>query len=356
MPEHLQSRKDQHLDLCLEAPVSFREKSTLLEEVSLVHEALPDLALAEVDCSCELLGHRLAAPLIIAAMTGGTERAALINRDLAAVAQELGLGLGLGSQRRQLVSGSTLGFEVRDVAPDVLLLGNIGLTQARDAAPAALEHMVRAVGCDALCVHLNPAMELVQPEGDVDFREGTATLRRLAQLLAVPVVLKETGCGISREVALRAREAGLRTVDVSGAGGTSWIGVEALRAEGAAARLGEAFWDWGIPTAASVAQCDGLGLSVIATGGIQGGLDLLRALTLGAAAGGMARPVLQAWGAGGREAVRALLREVIDTLRVGMLLTGSRDLGALRARTLVLGPRLLAWVPAEAPLRARLLA
>jgi isopentenyl-diphosphate delta-isomerase len=339
----------------MDAPVGFRAQGTLLEEVGLVHDALPDLSLAEIDCSCELLGRRLAAPLIIAAMTGGTERAAAINCDLAAVAQELGIGLGLGSQRHQLETGCMLGFELRDVAPDILLFGNIGLTQARDAAPAALQHLVWAVGCDALCVHLNPAMELVQPGGDADFSEGSATLRRLVQLLEVPVVLKETGCGLSRGVAQRAREAGIRAVDVSGAGGTSWVGVETLRAQGASARLGEAFWDWGIPTAASVAQCDGLGLAVIATGGLAGGLDLLRALALGASAGGMARPVLQAWGGGGRDGVRALLRDTIDTLRVGMLLTGSRDLAALRARSLVLGPRLLAWVPADAPLRARLL-
>ncbi len=355
MAEIIQSRKDQHLDLCIGGPVGFRQRSTLLEEVELIHDALPELALAEVDCSCTLLGRRLEAPIIIAAMTGGTERAAAINRDLASVAEELGIGFAFGSQRRQLVKGSPLGFEVRDVAPSVLLLGNIGVVQAREASAPALESMVRAAGCDALCVHLNPAMELVQPEGDLDFREGLATLRRLVEQLDTPIVAKETGCGLSRSVAQRLVAAGVRVADVSGAGGTSWVGVEALRANGAEAERGEVFWDWGIPTAASVLQCDGTGLSTIATGGLGTGLDALRALALGATACGYARAVLQAWDAGGRDGALRYLRRVIDELRMGMLLTGSRDLEALRRQPLLLGSRLARWLPAEANLRARLL-
>lgn len=353
MPEVIQSRKDQHLDLCISGPVGFRQRSTLLEQVELIHDALPELALAEVDCSCTLLGRRLEAPIIIAAMTGGTERAAAVNRDLAAVAQTLGIGLAFGSQRRQIVRGSPLGFEVRDLAPSALLLGNIGVVQAREASTAALEDMVRQAGCDALCVHLNPAMELVQPEGDLDFRQGEATLRRLVDELTVPIVAKETGCGVSRSVAERLVAVGVCVVDVSGAGGTSWVGVETLRAHGDDAQRGETFWDWGIPTAASVAQCDGLGLQTIATGGLRNGLDVLRALALGAAACGIARPVLQAWNDGGRDGAEAYLRRVIAELRMGLLLTGSRDLEALRRQPLFLGPELIRWVPAHAPLRAR---
>jgi isopentenyl-diphosphate delta-isomerase len=353
--EIIQSRKDQHLDLCIGAPVGFRRRTTLLEQVELMHDALPELALAEVDPSCTLLGRRLAAPLIIAAMTGGTARAEAINRDLATVAETLGIGFAFGSQRRQLIEGSPLGFEVRDVAPSVLLLGNIGVVQAREAPAPALEAMVRQAGCDALCVHLNPAMELVQPEGDLDFREGVATLRRLVDQLPVPVVAKETGCGISRSVAQRLVGAGVQVVDVSGAGGTSWVGVETLRAAGPDAERGDVFWDWGIPTAASLVQCDGLELRTIATGGLVTGLDAVRALALGASACGYARSVLQAWNAGGREGAERYLRRVIAELRMGMLLTGSRDLEALRRRPLILGSELSRWVPADVPLRARLL-
>ncbi len=353
MTDTIKGRKDQHLDLCIGGDVGFREVDTLLSQVGLVHDALPELSFDEVDCSCGLLGRRLSAPLVIAAMTGGTERAATINRDLAAAAETLGIGFAFGSQRRQLVSGSLEGFEVRDVAPSVLLLGNIGLVQARDASAPALESLVRKTGCDALCVHLNPAMELVQPEGDADFREGAATLRRLVHQLGIPVVVKETGSGISRSVARRVQAAGVRVVDVSGAGGTSWVGVEALRATGDDALRGQVYWDWGIPTAASLVQCDGLGLDLIATGGVSTGLDALRALALGASVCGIARPVLVAWNQGARKGAEAYLRRVIAELRTGMLLTGSRDLEALRRQPLVLGSDLARWVPVDAPLRAR---
>ena len=353
MAEIIQSRKDQHLDLCIDGPVGFRQRSTLLEQVELIHDALPELALAEVDCSCSLLGRRLEAPIIIAAMTGGTMRAAEINRDLAAIAEALGIGFAFGSQRRQLVKGSPLGFDVRDVAPSVLLLGNIGLVQASEASTKELRVMVSRASCDALCVHLNPAMELVQPEGDLDFRGGAATLQRLVLELDTPIIAKETGCGISRSVAQRVADAGVEVVDVSGAGGTSWVGVETLRTRGVDAQRGEVFWDWGIPTAASLVQCDGLGLQTIATGGLNTGLDALRALALGAAACGYARAVLQAWSSGGRDGAEAYLRRVIAELRMGMLLTGSRDLDDLRRQPLLLGPELSRWVPADAPLRAR---
>jgi isopentenyl-diphosphate Delta-isomerase len=354
LAEIIQSRKDQHLDLCIGAPVGFRRRTSLLEQVELIHDALPELALAEVDASCTLLGRRLEAPIIIAAMTGGTERAAVINRDLAAVAEALGIGFAFGSQRRQLMGGPPTGFEVRDVAPSVLLLGNIGVVQARDASAPAIEAMVRQAGCDALCVHLNPAMELVQPEGDLDFREGVATLRRLVEQLEIPIVAKETGCGLSRSVAQRLVACGVQVADVSGAGGTSWVGVETLRTAGADAERGDVFWDWGIPTAASLVQCDGTGLRTIATGGLTTGLDALRALALGASACGYARAVLQAWNAGGRAGAERYLRRIISELRMGMLLTGSRDLAALRRQTLMLGTELSRWVPVDAPLRARL--
>ncbi len=354
MTDTIRGRKDEHLDLCMNAAVGF-QRSTLLEQVELVHDALPELCLDEIDLCQDLLDVRLAAPLVIAAMTGGTERAARINRDLAAAAQATGIAFAFGSQRRQLTSGSTLGFDVRDLAPDTLILGNIGVVQARESPAAALEDMVRAAGADALCVHLNPAMEVIQGNGDRDFRDCLATLQRLVEELPFPVVAKETGCGLSRTVAERVRQVGVRHVDVSGAGGTSWTGVEALRAQGVSAEVGRCFWEWGIPTAASLVQLDGLGLGAIATGGLRNGLDALRALALGARAVGMARPLLQAWDEGGRQGVEARIRRVQAELRTGMLLTGSRDLRALRQKPLLLGTELARWLPREAPLRQRLL-
>ncbi len=350
----ISSRKADHLDLCTTGDVGFQDKTTLLEEVELVHDALPELSLSDVDLSTPLLGKRLRAPLVIAAMTGGVDRAEAINRDLASVAEALGIGFAFGSQRPMLTRGILDGYRVRDVAPTALVLGNIGMVQARETETARLADMVKQSGVDALCVHLNPAMEVVQPEGDDDFRGGLETLERLIDELDVPVVVKETGCGLSRGVGVRVAGLGVRTVDVSGAGGTSWVGVETRRAQGERQTLGERFWDWGIPTGASVAQLSGLELDIIATGGDSNGLDIARALALGATCGGVARAFLQAHARGGRDEVQRMAERVIAEIRVALLLSGARTAEELRERPVVLGPRLTRWVPAGSPLHRRL--
>ncbi|MFZ5481790.1 MAG: type 2 isopentenyl-diphosphate Delta-isomerase [Myxococcota bacterium] len=347
------SRKDDHIAITLEEEIGFRRKTTLLEEVELVHDALPDLAVGDVDLSCTFAGKRLRAPLIVAAMTGGTARAEAINRDLAAVAEELGVGFAFGSMRPLLVRGIRDGYFVRRVAPSTLVLGNIGVVQARATPTATLRAMLDETGCDALCVHLNPAMEVVQPEGDDDFRGGLDTIRRIVGELGLPVIVKETGCGLSRSVGERLAAAGVTHVDTSGAGGTSWVGVEARRAKEGQRALGERFWDWGIPTGASVAQLSGLPLTVCATGGIADGLDAARAIALGATCAGIARPLLKAQ-AQGLDALREALSRVIAEVRIACLLTGSRTLDDLRTKPLVLGPRLLRWVPQGSPIQSRI--
>jgi isopentenyl-diphosphate delta-isomerase len=298
-----------------------------------------------VSTEVEILGRRLAAPIVIAAMTGGHERAADINRSLATIAQELGLGFGLGSQRAmQRDSAIDWTYKVREWAPDVLLLGNIGVVQARETSTKDLEALVRDVGADALCVHLNPAMELIQSDGDRDFRGCVRALERLCSELPFPIVAKETGNGLSPQTIDKLASAGVKYVDTSGAGGTSWVGVETLRASGAQQAIGRRLWDWGIPTAASVVYAARASLTTIATGGVQSGLDLARAIALGADAGGIARPVLRALADRGEEGVRELLDEVHQELRVVMLLTGSRTLGDLRAAPRIISGDLEHWL------------
>jgi isopentenyl-diphosphate delta-isomerase len=343
-------RKADHLALCAEEDVGFRSRTTLLEQVRLVHDALPDMALEDVDLSTTLFGKTLRAPLLIAAMTGGTEEAGRINRELAGIAEERGYGFGLGSQRAMHVRpGTGETYRVRALAPSALLLGNVGVVQARTMTTSEVRLLVDEVGADALCVHLNPAMELVQPGGDRDFSQGLATLERLVRDVGVPVVVKETGCGLSPAVGKRLRDVGVKHVDVSGAGGTSWVGVETKRAEAAgdtqARALGEALWDWGVPTAASVALLSALRFdTVVATGGIGSGLDVARAVALGASAAGIARPVLRALSSGGRPAALAFLDGVEAELRATMLLTGSRDLASLRRAPRVIVGELAQWL------------
>lgn len=347
MSSDIARRKDEHIALASSDAVAFRERTTLLEQVTLVHESLPELALDEIDLETELFGKTLRAPIVIASMTGGTERAGAINRELAAIAEARGYAIGLGSQRAmQKDPALASSFQVRDVAPTALLFGNLGVVQARDQATSDIAALVADVGADALCVHMNPAQEVVQPGGDRDFRGGLETFARLAGELKVPIIAKETGCGVSARVASALRDVGVKTVDVSGAGGTSWVAVETLRAEGAARSLGERFWDWGIPTAVSVAWVARAGLTPIATGGIKSGLDVARAIALGARAAGIARPVLQALQAGGRAGAEAFLDSVENELRTAMLLSGAGTLDELRNAPRVLGPDLARWIAA----------
>jgi isopentenyl-diphosphate delta-isomerase len=343
--ERISDRKRSHLDLCETGAVEYAGKTTLLEDVDLVHDALPELAVDEVDVATTFLAKPLRAPLLITGMTGGTSEAAAINQGLAAVAERHGIAFGLGSQRamwREPELGYT--FRVRDHAPTTLVLANLGVVQAAALPTREIDELVRAVGADAVCIHLNPAQELIQPGGDRDFRGGLATFRRLVAELPVPVVAKETGCGISRTVAERLRDVGVRTLDVSGAGGTSWVKVEALRAHAARRALGDDFADWGIPTAAAVGGVAGLGLDVIASGGIRTGLEAAKALALGAMVAGTALPVFRAFREGGAPAADLYVSRLVDGLRTAMVLTGSRDLAALRRAPRVIGPRLRGWL------------
>ncbi len=337
-------RKADHLEIAASGRAEFA-RTTLLEEVHLVHQALPELALDDVVLATELAGKRLAAPLVITGMTGGTAEAAQVNRDLARAAQAAGVALGLGSQRAMDEHPElAASYEVRDVAPDVVLFGNVGAVQALAMGPARVIELAKRIGADAMCVHLNPAQELIQAHGDRDFRGVVAGIARLVDASPVPVIVKETGCGISAEAARTLSNAGVRIVDVSGAGGTSWIAVEAVRApDGSnAAALGNELWDWGVPTAVSVALCVRAGLTVIASGGLRSGYDVARALALGARCGGMAAPMLRAQRAGGADGVGEAIAQVVASIRAVCVLTGCRA-----AKDLSRAPRHIG-----APLRA----
>ena len=342
------SRKAEHLRINLEEDVAAKGVRTGFEAYRFMHCALPEIDLADVVTATTVLGWQLASPLFISCMTGGTEAAQRINCALAEAAEELGIAIGLGSSRVLLERPDALpSFAVRDLAPSVPLLANLGAVQLnRGVSVDDCRRLVDMLGANALVLHLNALQEALQPEGDTCFAGLLDRIEDVAVRLEVPVIVKEVGWGIAADLVTALLDAGVAAVDVAGAGGTSWSEVERHRLpDGPAARTAAAFAGWGIPTALAVAQAraaapDGI---VFASGGVRSGLDVAVAVALGADLVGVAGPFLRAAAAGTEQCVE-LGREWIDVLRIAMFCTGSADLDALRS-----GARLVRDDGAPAP-------
>jgi isopentenyl-diphosphate delta-isomerase len=352
----VETRKAEHLRVSATADVNTRVGAGW-EDVHLVHEALPEVDFPAIDLSTELFGKRLKAPLVIASMTGGHAAAREINARLARAAERHGLAMGVGSQRAALRNpdlAHTYGV-VREQAPNALLIGNIGAGQLvdQDSGPAfSVEHARRAIEmlrADALAIHLNTLEESVQPEGDRRAIGAAEALRRVVAGTDVPVLAKETGAGLSASAALRLKDLGVAALDVGGVGGTSFAAIEGLRAasqgDRKGQRLGEVLRDWGIPTAVAVIMAGVAGLPMIATGGVRSGLDAAKALTLGATAVGVARPILRA-ALEGEAALNDWIEQCMLELRTALFLTGSHSLAELRLRPRVILGETRAWLDA----------
>jgi len=327
-------RKLDHVRVNLEEDVQFPEVTTGLEKYRFVHLALPELDLAEVDLSTALLGKSLRAPLIISSMTGGTERARDINLNLARAAEARGIGMGLGSQRAALEEPSLADtYRVRHVAPSILLFANLGAIQLNYGYGA--DHCRRAVEmieADALILHLNPLQEALQWGGNTHWRGLLRKIEMVCRSLSVPVVVKEVGWGISEEVARQLAQAGVAAIDVAGAGGTSWSQVEALLTpDESMRRIARSFAGWGIPTAEAILMVrrGAPGLPCIASGGIRTGLDVAKAIALGASAAATTSPFLKA-AAISSDAVIAAIDELTHELRIAMFCIGAANVGALQ--------------------------
>ena len=330
----LEQRKEDHIRINLEEDVGFDRLTTGLEQYRFIHQALPELNLADVDLNASFLGKPLRAPLLISSMTGGTERAQAINRTLAAAAQAAGIAMGLGSLRAALEDPlQAESFRVRPVAPDILLLANLGAVQLNYGYTVDdCRRAVELVGADALILHFNALQEALQPEGETDFAGLLSKVEAVCRQLEVPVVAKEVGWGFSQEAARRLAEAGVAAIDVAGAGGTSWSQVEMYRADtGVRRQVAATFRDWGIPTAASLRMVrqGAPGLPIIASGGLRNGLDVAKTIALGAQLAGMAGPFLKA-AVIPTQAVLETIQVTAAELRTVMFCIGAVSLAELR--------------------------
>jgi len=331
---HIPQRKDEHLQINLSEDVA-SALTTGLERYRLVHQALPEISLAEVDLGQTLFGIHQRVPVLVSSMTGGTEWAERINRHLALAAEEVGLAMGVGSQRGAIEDpGLAKRFQVRRYAPKVLLLANLGAVQLNYGYGVdECRRAVEMIGADALVLHLNPLQEALQPEGQADFRGLVDKIGTVREKLGVPIIVKEVGWGLSRQAARLLYAAGVDALDVAGAGGTSWSQVEMHRnPDPYGAQTAGVFVGWGIPTAESLLAVREVFADrpVFASGGLRTGVDIAKCLALGARLGGMASPFLKAADESPEAAVRTM-RMIADQVRIAMFACGARRLSELTA-------------------------
>ncbi len=334
-------RKQAHIDICVEPQYAVETGSADFSGIRFIHRALPEIDADEVDTGVDFLGYRLSQPWFISSMTGGSAQSYGVNKELARAAQEARVAVGMGSIRILLRKPEVMEhFRLKEIARDVPVFANIGGVQLPQIDLQQLLDLIGELGVDALAVHLNPGQELLQPEGDRDFRHVLAGLEQLCAESPVPIIAKETGFGISPSDARALLEVGVWGINVAGTGGTNWMRIEAYRASEADLRVADEFNDWGLPTAVLLEAIrrseprlfrEG---RLIASGGIRTGMDVAKSIALGAQLAGSALPFIRAVKAGGAEAVLAELGHVQRVLATAMSLTGSLNIADLQAAPL----------------------
>jgi isopentenyl-diphosphate delta-isomerase len=354
LAEETRKRKAEHIKICLDDRAQTRDATSGFEDIHFVHKALPEISKEQIDTSVNVFGHKFNAPLIVSAMTGGTPEAEKINANIAQAVEQLGLGMGVGSQRAAIENAELAEtFKVaRKKAPTAFLIANIGGVQlVHGYGVKEIKKAVEMIEADAVAIHLNALQEAVQPEGQTNFEGILAKIAQVAAELDVPVIVKETGCGIASEEAHKLEVAGVGGIDVGGLGGTSFAAVEYFRTEqkqnSLERFLGEAFWDWGIPTAVSLAEiAQTVEIPVLASGGLRYGLDIAKALALGASLTGVAQPVLQTAVKGAAE-TENLLGILVEELKNVMFLVGAQRVVQLTHRPLVVTGKTASWLQAR---------
>lgn len=334
----IERRKRDHIEIILSGRAK-HTKGNGFDDIEFEHNALPDFDFNAIDLSCTFLGKKLRLPYLASSMTGGPEKGGLINRHIAEAAQDLGFAMGVGSQRIALGGGSGHGLDgsVRRIAPDIALFANLGAVQlVTGLGVDDARRAVDTIGADALIIHLNPLQEALQPEGDVNWTGVAKAIEKVCRHLGAPVIAKEVGAGISASLAVRLRDLGIAAIDIAGTGGSSWAAVEGLRHRNPSDQsLGNIFRNWGICTAAALAEARNLvpDMPLIASGGIRHGLDGAKAIRLGADLVGQAGQLLRAATEGPQQVILHV-REWEKALRIACFCTNAASLLALRGAAL----------------------
>ena len=325
-----QSRKKDHIKICLTEPVNFDKKSGF--ENYEFEPTLPSIDIDKIDTSIDFFGKKLAAPIYISGMIGGVEEAGRINKNLAKAAQLSGLAMGVGSMRAAIEKPEVAyTYQVRDVAPDIFLLANVGASQLTEYSTEQILSLIELIDADALAIHINPVQEVVQSDGTKNWEGVMERISEICKASKKPVIAKEVGCGIPGSMAKQLAAAGVKAIDVAGAGGTSWVKVEYFRGN----EIAKSFWEWGKPTAECLAECvQAVNLPILASGGIRAGEDIAKAVTLGAKAAGMARPLLRE-AVNSAEKAHQFLENLKLELRSTMFLVGAKNIESLKAAKLV---------------------
>jgi isopentenyl-diphosphate delta-isomerase len=348
MAEKTEKRKAEHIRICLEQKSQSRKVTSGFEDINLVYRALPEINKQKISLATSFLGKKLSAPLIVGAMTGGTEEATQINASIAQAVEKLGLGMGVGSQRAAIEDKKlekTYAI-ARKMAPTAFLIANIGGVQlVHGYGIKEVKRVIEMIDADAVAVHLNALQEAIQPEGQTNFKGVLAKIGEIAGELDKPIIVKETGSGISAEDAKALEAAGVKAIDVGGVGGTSFAAVEYYRiGKEGRHNLGEAFWDWGIPTAISLIETtQTVKLPVIASGGVRSGIDIAKALALNASLASICQPVLQAAVKGAKE-TEDTLTIYIEELKTAMFLVGAEKTADLPKKPIVITDKTAQWL------------
>ncbi len=319
-------RKVQHVKIVLEKNVQ-HTTPTGFDDINFLHYALPEMNFSEINTEVKFLGRKFSLPFFILSMTGGHETVEKINKDIAIACEKKNIVMGVGSQRAMIEKPElTKTFKVKDVAPNVFLCGNIGGYQLTKYSFEKIEKMVSDIEADALCVHLNPLQEIIQPEGDSDWRGVLKAIEKTCSKLGIPIIAKEVGAGINAEVCKELEQAGVAAIDISGTGGTSWAAIEIQRKD---AQAGNLYWNWGVPTVTALKEA-AVKIPLIASGGVRNGLHVAKAIRLGATLAGAASPFLKAQNTDGSEGVKKEIEKWENELKIAMFLTRSKDLTALK--------------------------